>query len=114
MSESGKRGTEAAGAISLLCNYSGNEGADAFLEMMSRDHRTLQQSFTRLCLEWLEQVAERQGPQYVDARNEDSQRIAQQLMQGFIAQVAEKNKITVKEVMDNWDIYKPSKWLGYV
>ena len=30
---------------------------DYFIEAMSRDHRTLQQSFTKLCLQWLEYVA---------------------------------------------------------
>ena len=30
---------------------------DLFNETMSHEHRTLQQSFTRLCLKWLEYVA---------------------------------------------------------
>lgn len=46
-----------------------------FNKAMSMEHRTLQQSFTRLCLNWLAHVAK---PEYrTDPRNEDSKRVAQ-------------------------------------
>lgn len=43
---------------------------DMFNDAMSREHRTLQQSFTRLCLKWMEYVA---SDEYrFDGRNEAS------------------------------------------
>ena len=44
-------------------------GYKDFCEAMSREHRTLQQSFTRLCLEWLRTCA---NMEYYDGRNEAS------------------------------------------
>lgn len=40
-----------------------------FVDMMSREHRTLQQSFTRLCVAWLERLAREER---YDLRNEAS------------------------------------------
>lgn len=55
--------------------------SEAFNEAMSREHRTLQQNFTRLCLKWLEHVA---SDEYsTDGRNEQSKEIAQTLLAGF-------------------------------
>ena len=55
--------------------------AELFNKAMSREHPTLQQSFTRLCLAWLEFVA---SPDYhTDARNEDSKTVATDLMELF-------------------------------
>ena len=50
-----------------------------FNEAMSREHRTLQQSFTRLCLKWLEYVASDQY-QY-DLRNEASYDLSRELIE---------------------------------
>jgi hypothetical protein len=53
---------------------------DAFNEAMSREHRTLQQSFTRLCLKWIEYVA---SDEYgFDGRNEASHDICKTMI-GF-------------------------------
>lgn len=52
-----------------------------FCAAMSVEHRTLQQNFTRLCLQWLEHIS---SPDYkTDARNEQSQKIASELLQAF-------------------------------
>jgi hypothetical protein len=52
-----------------------------FCQAMSVEHRTLQQSFTKLCLKWLEHVA---SDEYrTDGRNEQSQKIAKELLDGF-------------------------------
>lgn len=40
-----------------------------FCDLMSREHRTLQQSFTRLCLAWIKHCSEYQDFQ-IDGRNE--------------------------------------------
>lgn len=109
-----EKGINAATAVSNIVNYSGGTGINAFLEQMSKDHRTLQQSFTRMCLQWLEQVAERKGPQFTDLRNEKSQQISEQLMDGFIKIIAVQQNVSEDEIRNNWDIYKPSKWLPHI
>ena len=51
---------------------------DYFIGAMSREHRTLQQSFTKLCLQWLEHVA---SDKYrYDGRNEDSHELCKDLI----------------------------------
>ena len=55
-----------------------NDKGEEFCQAMSCEHRTLQQSFTKLCLQWLEHCA---SDEYrTDARNEGSQKIARALM----------------------------------
>lgn len=107
-------GQELANKMSKLINYSGGAGQKAFLDKMSRDHRTLQQSFNRLCLQRLEDVAEKKGPMHIDARNEMSQKIAEKMMKGFIRIIAEEQNLSEEEIVKNWDIYKPSKWLSHI
>lgn len=53
----------------------------AFIEAMSREHRTLQQSFTRLVLKWLEFVAS--DDYRYDDRNKASHIIANTLIHLF-------------------------------
>lgn len=58
-----------------------NNKSEEFCEAMSVEHRTLQQSFTRLCLKWLEHCA---SDEYrTDGRNEQSKKIAKELLDGF-------------------------------
>lgn len=74
---------------------------------MSMQHRTLQQSFTRLCLKWIEHVA---SPEYrTDPRNEQSQKIAQELLAAFRKQASEKYDGPTLDIMAN-----PSGYLGMV
>jgi hypothetical protein len=61
-------GEEMAEAMSRFINNMNDEPKEVFIEKMSHDHRTLQQNFTRLCVNWLEQVAEGRS----DLRNEAS------------------------------------------
>ncbi|MCK5346885.1 MAG: hypothetical protein KAR20_25930 [Candidatus Heimdallarchaeota archaeon] len=52
-----------------------------FIEAMSREHRTLQQSFVKLCMQWLEYVA---SDEYrYDGRNEASHDICKELLKRF-------------------------------
>ncbi len=104
-------GIEAAKKVSQIVNYSGGHGTDGFIQEMSNDHRTLQQSFTRLCLQWLEYIA---STDRVDPRNKDSKKIAQQMHEGFIEIIAKQNNLSKEEVLKNWDVYKPSKWLPLI
>ena len=46
---------------------------------MARDHRTLQQNFTRVCVAWLEYLSKLTPGEY-DLRNEDSTRLAKYLV----------------------------------
>ena len=48
----------------------------AFCETMLREHKTLQQSFTRLCFEWIKACGQNKN---VDARNEASVKACKQL-----------------------------------
>lgn len=58
-----------------------NSKEKEFCEAMSCEHRTLQQSFTKLCLQWIEHCA---SVEYrTDGRNEQSQKIARELLEGF-------------------------------
>lgn len=52
----------------------------AFVEQMSREHRTLQSEFTTLCLEWLLKCREMYKEENFDGRNEHSCRTGKVLM----------------------------------
>ena len=52
--------------------------AKGFCESMTREHRTLQQSFTRLCIEWLQTCAD--AEYRYDGRNEASHEVAKALI----------------------------------
>lgn len=52
----------------------------AFVEQMSREHRTLQADFTTLCLEWLLKCREMYESENYDGRNEHSCRTGKVLM----------------------------------
>jgi hypothetical protein len=70
---------------------------DDFNEIMSMEHRTLQQSFTRLCLRWIEHVSKEEYR--TDGRNEQSKNICQKIVNDF----KEKN-----------GGYVPSEFIGYI
>ena len=79
--------------------------SEAFNEAMSREHRTLQQNFTRLCLKWLEHVA---SDNYsTDGRNEQSKDIAQTLLNGF-------KELKIKEGYSGHSLDMMSKPSGYL
>lgn len=52
----------------------------AFVEQMSREHRTLQSEFTTLCLEWLLKCREMYEADRYDGRNEHACRTGKMLM----------------------------------
>jgi len=55
---------------------------EEFTASMSRQHRTLQQSFTRLCLEWIEYCGSEEYR--YDPRNQGSHDICKQVIEGFM------------------------------
>jgi len=55
--------------------------SNSFCESMSREHRTLQQSFTKLCLKWIEYCASDEYKH--DPRNQSSHETAKTLIALF-------------------------------
>ena len=51
-----------------------------FAQEMGRQHRTLQQNFTRACVAWLEHLAEMEKAGRFDLRNEDSCKLARKII----------------------------------
>ena len=79
-----------------------------FNALMERQHRTLQNSYTRLALAWIEHVA---SPEYqTDARNASSKAVCRKLMKSF-KETVEKDGYTgdTLELM-----CKPSGYCGFV
>lgn len=68
-----------ADKITDFVNCYGRRSGEEFCEAMTYQHRTLQQSFTRLCLQWLEKVAD--DNYLTDGRNEASKQVAQNLLE---------------------------------
>ena len=60
----------------MLNNFGFNN--EVFCELMTREHRTLQQSFTRLCIAWLATCAS--DDYRYDGRNEASHEVAKALL----------------------------------
>lgn len=75
-----------------------NPNTEEFNTNMSNEHRTLQQSFTRLCLGWLEHCASEDY--HTDLRNQESKRVSRLLIDNF----------TAGEGID----LPPSKYLPYI
>jgi len=65
----------------FLNTLSSDERTEKFVEAMRRDHRTLQQSFTRLCLAWIADLADRE---HYDGRNEASVKVAKEIKRAIL------------------------------
>lgn len=69
-------GAEAARQVSDFLNVLGvNTRQTAFIAAMGREHRTLQQGFTQLCVDWLRECARKLEARDFDLRNEASCRL---------------------------------------
>lgn len=98
--------------VNTFSREANSQFAQALSEKLANEHRTLQQSTLRLFLETIEMMA---GDDYrTDPRNEASKTTARRLMTGFAKVVAQEQGMSEEEVVKNWDVYKPSKWLGFV
>ena len=64
--------------VSSFVNGMSRADVPEFVNEMAREHRTLQQGFTGLCLAWLEHLANLPENHY-DGRNEASVKIAKQI-----------------------------------
>jgi len=67
--------------ISDFCNrMGGQEDIEKFVEFMDREHRTLQQGFTRVLVAWIRHLASLKENWY-DLRNEASVKLAKKIME---------------------------------
>jgi hypothetical protein len=109
---------ELAEAITDFVNSSNKEKNQEFIEYFSWQHRTLQQSAFGLMLQTMEYMASEKY--HTDARNQDSKKVAQTLMQGFkVAQTAQyvaegTSETRAKEYMELDGFDKPSRYLGFI
>lgn len=70
-----QRDTDMVKEISSYVN-SMNSDYKEFAKLMSYEHRTLQQQFTKLCIAWLKELSETES---YDLRNEGSIKFAQSI-----------------------------------
>lgn len=76
-----------------------------FIEAMSREHRTLQQSFTRLVFMWIEHCATDEYRH--DLRNEATHRISKEVVDAFA-------KAKEAQMPRHWAGVKPSQFLSCI
>lgn len=64
--------------VSDIVNTFNDDPMDTFIRQMTFQHRTLQQSFTKLCLKWIETVA---SSEYrFDGRNQHSHELCEHII----------------------------------
>lgn len=80
------RAKEAAKTVSRFVNSAYSDDIKTFIDTMGRDHRTLQQNFTRLCAAWLEHQA---TVERFDMRNEASVALGKE----FVTNVSENIRV---------------------
>ena len=96
--------------VNEFSNYVNTFGdkSEEFNNAMSCEHRTLQQSFTKLCLSWIEHVAK--DEYHTDGRNSQSKKIAKELIENF-----REKQIKAGFTGDTLDLMsKPSGYLGCI
>jgi hypothetical protein len=72
---------EAHHLVDLLTRFVNRSGsAKEFVANMACEHRTLQQGFTRLVVEWIEHLSTLDGPGNYDMRNAASVMLAKQIV----------------------------------
>ncbi len=109
---------ELAENLTDFVNSSNSEKYDEFIEIFSNQHRTLQQSAIGLMLRVIEHVAS--DDYKTDLRNEDSQKIARNLIDGF--KIVKKqeyinegtSEAKADEYVSTESGSKPSKYLGFI
>lgn len=69
-------------AVKAMSNYVNNFGCKPmeFATLMGREHRTLQQTFTGICVAWLEHLARCEAQGYYDLRNEASVKLGKRFV----------------------------------
>lgn len=87
---------ELAENISNFVNVIGGVKNEEFITHMSGEHRTLQQAYTRLCVQWLEHMAALPDNR-IDLRNKASRDLARKMLQN-------------EEVLSEYS-YEPSRYI---
>ena len=103
-------------ALGNYVNYRKN--TQAFIDAFKREHRTLQQSAFRMLLELVEDMAT--DNYHTDGRNEDSKKMAKQLIEGF--KLAKKqeyinqgvSEARATEYVGSLSGGKPSQYLPFI
>ncbi len=93
--------------VNHLSNFvnSYNHDEDGFIEAMSREHRTLQQSMTRLMFKWIEHCAT--DEYHYDGRNEATHKTSKELIGAF-------SKLKEEQLPNHWKDVKPSIFLPLI
>ena len=76
-----KTGKEMANEMTDFVNTFSSEPKEEFIKAMANEHRTLQQSFTRLCLQWIEHCATQDYR--TDGRNESTHQVCKAMVQAY-------------------------------
>lgn len=74
-----------------------NPESERFIRYMSADHRTIQQAFTKLCLQWLEHVASEEYR--TDGRNIASHQVTRELIDLWYAKDKSRYPSVLPSVM---------------
>ena len=77
MTQTNSKGEQVARDMFKMLNVMGGRNSQDFIATMGREHRTIQQNFTKLCFAWIKDLSERE---HWDARNEASVRFAKSVM----------------------------------
>lgn len=80
-----------------------------FIELMTRRHRTLQQSFTKLCFKWIEKAAS--DDYNTDGRNEASHKTSKRVMDNWLLKHPDDSRHIDREMLKQ---YPPSTFLPMV
>lgn len=85
-----------------------NSKEKEFCEAMSCEHRTLQQNFTRLCLQWIEHCASHEYR--TDGRNQQSHEVSRRILELWGNKMKDMgyNGLSL-DIVD-----RPSKWLSTI
>ncbi len=75
-----------------------------FVKVMSNEHRTLQQKFTKLCFSWIEKLSKTEE-KFTDHRNKASVEISKKVIDAFHEKMIEEHSIENKELLN------PSRFL---
>lgn len=88
-----------AECLGYFVNSGGNKEMEVFVQALAREHRTLQQSSTKLMLKWIEHAA---SDQYrMDGRNQQTHLVCKRMVDNFKAD---------GETLG----YDPSSWLPLI
>lgn len=98
---------EAEQVVTILTDFVNNFNSDeeGFIQAMSREHRTLQQSFTRLVLKWIEFCANEKY--HFDRRNEATHTVSKDMVEAF-------SKFKEEQLPAHWKDVKPSEFIPYI